>query len=222
MDNIKEIVFNNFLIKIASLFFAVVLWFYVTPIAIRDTIEVNYILPIELRNIPENMMVIGKFEDRINVRLKGRQNIVRDIDPGQLSVSLDLSKVKEGERFFTLDHSNINVPSNTNIDIVRIEPKKIRIDVVKSIKKDVKVEISIAGKPAPGYKVKDISVNPPQVTVEGAEAELRGLSRLYGPTIDITGRKSSLSKEIRIETHLHNVRIIGKGVVVVEVEINKL
>lgn len=222
MDNIKEIVFNNFLIKIASLFFAVVLWFYVTPIAIRDTIEVNYILPLELRNIPENMMVIGKFEDRINVRLKGRQNIVRYIDPGQLSVSLDLSNVKEGERSFTLDHSNINVPSNTNIDIVRIEPRKIRIDVVKSIKKDVKVEITIAGKPAPGYKVKDISVNPTQVTVEGAEAELRGISRLYGPTIDITGRKSSLSKEIRIETHLHNVRIIGKGVVVVEVEINKL
>lgn len=219
MSYIKDLVFDNFFIKIASLFFAVVLWFYVTPIAIRDTIEVNYILPIELRNIPENMMVIGKFEDRINVRLKGRQNIVRDIDPGQLSVSLDLSKVKEGERFFTLDHSNINVPSNTNIDIVRIEPKKIRIDVVKSIKKDVKVEINIAGKPAPGYKVKDISVNPPQVTVEGAEAELRGISRLYGPTIDITGRRSSFSKEVKIDTHLRNVRIIGKGVVVVDVDI---
>jgi len=138
MSYIKDLVFENLSLKIASLFFAVILWFYITPISIRDSVEVNYVLPLELKNIPENIMVAGKFEDRINVRLKGRQNILRDIAPGQLSVSLDLTNVRAGQKYYTLDNSNINVPPGTKIDVIRIEPKKIKIDVVRSLKKMLK------------------------------------------------------------------------------------
>jgi len=222
MSYIKDLVFENLSLKIASLFFAVILWFYITPISIRDSVEVNYVLPLELKNIPENIMVAGKFEDRINVRLKGRQNILRDIAPGQLSVSLDLTNVRAGQKYYTLDNSNINVPPGTKIDVIRIEPKKIKIDVVRSLKKDVKVQIDVKGRPAAGYKVKDVSINPAQLTVEGAEDEVEALLLLEGPAIDVTGRKRSFSKDIKIDTPLHNVRILGGRVVVVDVEIGKL
>lgn len=222
MSYIKDLVFENLSLKIASLFFAVILWFYITPISIRDSVEVNYVLPLELKNIPENIMVAGKFEDRINVRLKGRQNILRDIAPGQLSVSLDLTNVRAGQKYYTLDNSNINVPPGTKIDVIRIEPKKIKIDVVRSLKKDVKVQIDVKGRLAAGYKVKDVSINPAQLTVEGAEDEVEALLLLEGPAIDVTGRKRSFSKDIKIDTPLHNVRILGGRVVVVDVEIGKL
>jgi len=222
MSYIKDLVFENLSLKIASLFFAVILWFYITPISIRDSVEVNYVLPLELKNIPENIMVAGKFEDRINVRLKGRQNILRDIAPGQLSVSLDLTNVRAGQKYYTLDNSNINVPPGTKIDVIRIEPKKIKIDVVRSLKKDIKVQIDVKGRPAAGYKVKDVSINPAQLTVEGAEDEVEALLLLEGPAIDVTGRKRSFSKDIKIDTPLHNVRILGGRVVVVDVEIGKL
>jgi len=45
---------------------------------------------------------------------------------------------------------------------------------------------------------------------------------LEGPAIDVTGRKRSFSKDIKIDTPLHNVRILGGRVVVVDVEIGKL
>lgn len=222
MSYIRNLILENAFLKIASLFFAIVLWFYITPISMRDTIEVNYVLPLELKNIPEDMMVIGKFEDRINVRLRGRQNMLRDIDPTQLSVSLDLSNVKAGGRFYTIDNSNINIPSVTNVDVIRIEPKKIKIDVVNSLKKDVKVQINIKGRPADGYKVRGISINPSEVTVEGPEYEIKSLSALKGPDIDVSDRKKSFSREIRIDTPFHNVRILGKRVITVYVEIRKL
>ena len=222
MSYIKDLVFENLSLKIASLFFAGILWFYITPISIRDSVEVNYVLPLELKNIPENIMVVGKFDDRINVRLKGRQNILRDIAPGQLSVSLDLTNVRAGQKYYTLDNSNINVPPATKIDVIRIEPKKIKIDIVRSLKKDIKVQIDVKGRPAAGYKVKDVSINPAQLTVEGAEEEVEALLLLEGPAIDVTGRKRSFSKDIKIDTPLHNVRILGGRVVVVDVEIGKL
>ena len=222
MSYIKKLILENAFLKFASLFFAIILWFNITPISMRDTIEVNYVLPLELKNIPEEMMVIGRFEDRINVRLRGRQNVLRDIDPTQLSVSLDLSKVKAGGRYYTIDNSNINIPPGTNMDVIRIEPKKIKIDVVNSLKKDVKVQINVQGKPAYGYKLRGISINPSQFTVEGSEYEVKSLSVLKGPEIDITGRKSSFSREIKIDTPFHNVRILGRGVITVNVEISKI
>ncbi len=222
MSYIKNLILENTSLKFASLFFAIILWFYITPISMRDTLEVNYVLPLELKNIPEEIMVIGKFEDRINVRIRGRQNVLRDIDPTQLSVSLDLSNVKAGERFYTIDNSNINISSGSSVDVIRIEPKKIKINVVNSLKKDVKVQINIKGKPGPGYKLRGISINPSHVTVEGSEFEVKSLSVLKGPDIDITDRTGSFSREVRIDTPFHNVRILGRKVIKVDVEISKL
>ena len=219
MDYLKELLFNNLFLKLVSLFFAVTLWLYITPIAPRDTSEVNYILPLELKNIPNNMMTIGKIEDRISVRLKGRQGIIRDIDPAKLSVSLDLSKAMEGLRFYNLDPENINVPPN--IDIVRIEPKTIKIDMVKLMKKDIDVKVNITGTPPSGYKVKSIAVNPPLITIEGPEAEIKNISFLEGLNINVADRKSSFSKEIKIGMPQRNVRITGKDVVIVDVEVGK-
>lgn len=222
MSYIRNLILENAFLKFASLFFAIILWFYITPISMRDTLEVNYVLPLELKNIPEDMMVIGKFEDRINVRLRGKQTVLRDVDPTQLSVSLDLSNVKAGGRFYTIDNSNINIPSVTNVDVIRIEPKKIKIDVVNSLKKDVEVQINIKGRPAHGYKLRRISINPSKVTVEGPEYEVQSLSALKGPEIDVTDRRTSFSREIRIDTPFHNVRILGKRIITVYVEIRKL
>ncbi|MCC6543758.1 MAG: hypothetical protein IT392_04560 [Nitrospirae bacterium] len=222
MSYIRNLILENAFLKFASLFFAIVLWFYISPISMRDTLEVNYVLPLELKNIPEDMMVIGNFEDRINVRLRGRQNVLRDLDPTQLSVSLDLSKVKAGGRFYAIDNSNINIPHGTNMEVIRIDPKKIKIDVVNSVKKDVKVQINITGMPEPGYKLRRISINPPLVTVEGSEYEVTSLSVLKGPEIDITGRKNSFTREVKIDTPFHNVRVLGKRVITVYVEISKI
>lgn len=222
MAHIRTLIFENAFLKIASLFFAIILWFYITPISMRDTLEVSYVLPLELKNIPENMMVLGKFQDRINVRLRGRQSVLRVTDPDQLSVSLDLSNVKTGEKFYPIDNSNIIFPPGTNMDVIRIEPNKIKIDVVKLLKKDVRVQINIKGRPASGYKVQGISISPPHIIVEGPENDVRSLSVLEGPAVDIAGRKRSFSKEIKIDTPLHNVRITGERVVTVDVEIGRL
>lgn len=219
MAYIKDLFLNNLSLKLISLFFAATLWFYVTPIAPKDTLEVNYVLPLELKNIPPNMMTVGKIEERIGVRLKGGQGVIRDIVPDKLSVNLDLSNASEGVRFYNLDPDNINVPSN--IDVVRIEPKTIKIDMVKLKRKDVDVKVTLTGNPASGYRVKQISVNPPVITIEGPEAEVKNISSLEGLTINVTERKRSFSREVKIGTPQRNVRIIGKDVVIVDVEVDK-
>ncbi len=219
MSYFRGMLLNNIFLKIISLFFAFTLWFYITPIISKDTIEINYVLPLHLKNIPENMMVAGKVDDHINVRLKGRQNGIKELDMGQINVSIDLSNGKEGTRVYNLDRSNINIPPN--IDVVRIDPKIIKIDMVRSIKKNLKVKVEISGIPAKGYRVRRVFIRPSEVAVEGPESELGSLYLLEGLSLDVTGRRSSFSKEIKINIPQRNVRIIGNDVILIDVEVEK-
>ncbi len=144
---------------------------------------------------------------------------MRDMEPGKLSVSLDLSNAMEGVRFYNIDPDNINAPPN--IAVVRIEPKTIKIDMVKLMRKDVDVKVNITGRPAAGYRLNRIAVNPPLITIEGPEAEIKTISSLEGLTINVAERRRSFSKEIKVGTPQRNVRIIGKDVVTVDVEVDK-
>lgn len=220
MNYFRGIFLNNIFLKIISLIFAVTLWFYISPVISKDTIEINYTLPLQLRNIPENIMVSGKVDDHINVRFKGRQNAIKELNIGEVNVSVDLSNGREGTRLFTLTRSNVNnVPPN--IDVVRIDPGIIKIDIVRIMRKSLAVKAVLKGTPARGYRVKSVSVNPHMVTLEGPEAELMNSPILESTAIDVTGRRKSFSKEVKINLPMRNVRVIGKDVVLIDVEVEK-
>ena len=100
----RELILNNFLIKILSLFFAIVLWFFVTS---KGKLEVNFNIPLELRKIPSSMVVVGDVTDYIDVRLKGRQSAIEGISSGQISAHIDLSNANHGENTIYLSPQNI-------------------------------------------------------------------------------------------------------------------
>ncbi|MBI5191967.1 MAG: hypothetical protein HZA08_00825 [Nitrospirae bacterium] len=220
MGSFRGILTNNLFLKIISLFFAFTIWFYISPVISKDTIEINYALPLQLKNIPENVMVSGKVDDHINVRLKGRQSAVKELDMGQTNVSIDLSHGKEGTRVYTLDRSNINIPAN--IDVVRIDPKIIKIDMVHVVRKNLKVKVEISGIPAKGYRIKRVYVKPSEIAVEGPESELESLILLEGLSVDVSGRKNSFTKEIKVNVPQRNVRVIGNEVIMIDVEVERI
>lgn len=220
MGSFRGILTNNLFLKIISLFFAFTIWLYISPVISKDTIEINYALPLQLKNIPENVMVSGKVDDHINVRLKGRQSAVKELDMGQTNVSIDLSHGKEGTRVYTLDRSNINIPAN--IDVVRIDPKIIKIDMVHVVRKNLKVKVEISGIPAKGYRIKRVYVKPSEIAVEGPESELESLILLEGLSVDVSGRKNSFTKEVKVNVPQRNVRVIGNEVIMIDVEVERI
>lgn len=220
MSYFRGILTNNLFLKIISLFFAVTLWFYISPIISKDTIEINYALPLQLKNIPENVMIAGKVEDQISVRLKGRQNAVKELDMAKTNISIDLSHGKEGIRVYTLDRSNINIPAN--IDVVRIDPKIIKIDMVRVLRKNLRVKVEISGVPAKGYRVRRVYIKPSEISVEGPESELGTLILLEGLSVDVSGRRSSFSKEVKVNIPQRNVRVIGNDVIMIDVEVERI
>jgi len=220
MVNFRNLLLNNLFLKLISLFFAIILWFYITPVVSRDTLEMNYALPLQLKNIPEDMIVTGKVEDHINVRLKGRQSIIRDLDPDELNVSLNLSGAREGARYYTLDHDNLNVPGK--VDVVSMNPQKIKIEIVRLMRKEVDVKANISGKPASGYRIKSVSVSPAKIILEGPESEIKKGPLMEDININVSGRRSSFSKEVKVKIPLRNLRILGNDIVIIDVEVERI
>ncbi len=119
---LNNLLFDNMVIKLLSLIFAITLWFYV---ASKGKMEVNLVAPLELKNIPASLITSGEVIDQVDITLSGKQILLRRLDQGQINASLDLSYALPGENTFYLTPENFNLPSV--IDIVRIDPKVVKI-----------------------------------------------------------------------------------------------
>ena len=120
--NFKERISENLTLKILSIVFAVLLWAYVRS---QENIEVNFVVPLELRNLPSSLVVSTDVIKYVDVQIRGKEPHVRNLAPEQISVYLDLSKGRKGENRFRLSEANAKVPSD--VTVTKISPKSLII-----------------------------------------------------------------------------------------------
>ncbi len=203
--NIKSLIINNFLIKIFALFFAVVLWYFVTS---EGKLEVNFNIPLEYKKIPSTMLITGDVADYIDVRLKGRQSVVKGLSAGQVSAHLDLSNAQQGENIIYLSRENVVVPPN--IEVARISPKSVRVRLEQLVKRDVKVIPETVGMPSAGYRLKNIEINPQAVTIEGAESVVNRLPVIKTEAINLSSiNKKETVLDVKLKLNGRDVKIIN-------------
>src|SRR5260221_14079680 len=94
-DFLRRRVLHNFGIKVLSLALAVGLWLAVT----RDPVaEIAVEVPIEFRNIPENLEISTESVPRAEIRVRGPQRIVRRLQPADIYAEIELYRMNAGER----------------------------------------------------------------------------------------------------------------------------
>jgi len=212
LNHLKALLLDNYLIKIVSLAFAVILWFYVNS---KGGVEMEMTVPLELKNIPPSLVVVGEMINDVNVRIKGRERIVQGITAQGLSAVLDLTKAREGDNVYFLDPSVIAVPSNTQI--TWINPRRVVIRTEGLIKKAVQVSPRVEGKPAAGYRIDRVEVTPAWVMAEGARSVVDPLTLLVTDPIDVTGARRTLIRETKLNLLGKDLRIDEKEPIQVKV-----
>lgn len=122
LNRLKVLLLDNVLIKIVSLVFAVLLWFYVNS---KGGAEMEIAIPLELRNVPGRLVVVGDTIDDVTVRVRGRERVLEGITSSPPRAVLDLTDAREGNNVLFLNPSAITVPAN--VQIMRISPRRIPI-----------------------------------------------------------------------------------------------
>ncbi len=206
--NIRTLLFENWGIKLVSLCLALTLWFYVTS---KGQTEMTLTVPLELRNIPRNMAVVGNVASALEVRVQGQERVLRDITTGKKVFGiLDLSMTTVGRNSVHLSPDDIKRPSG--VAVTHMSMSKVRVRLEPIIQRTFRLKPVIHGTPAKGYRLKGLTVNPPKITIEGAASVIQALDRLRTMPIDIQGATDTLSIDPKIDYRGQPVKILEKNV----------
>jgi YbbR domain-containing protein len=184
---------SNFGLKVLALIIALGLWLA----GHRDT-ERAIEVPVEFRNIPQDLMVMDNRIDYVVLRLMGPRTLVSTLDSQTLKLSLDLAGAKSGSASFPLGADDFNVPRG--VAIGRITPPVIHLRLEPVVKRMLPVTVRLSGKPTAGYVIGETAANPRTVSVQGPAEEVRRLSTIETISVDVEDSRSAIKRRVRLST----------------------
>ena len=186
-------IFGNFGYKVLAIVIALFLWLVARG---SSSVERGFDIPVVLQGVPDDLVVVDQGADVVNVRLLGTRSALRNFNPEQLEYPLEISEAKPGQADFEVDLSRFDLPRGARV--VSRSPSRIELSLERRIGKTVKVKPDLDGQPAEGFRVAEISIDPPRVRIVGARSEVLRLSEVSTETIDIAGASGPVEREVRI------------------------
>jgi len=188
-----EKIFENWLLKLISLAFAVVLWFFVMG---ESRMEVNHIVPLEYVNLPEGLMIANEVPTSVALRINGPRALQVNLDPEDIGLRVDLEDLSAGVTSFKRLDETLDIPGG--LKITRISPSYVDVKLERVRERDVPVRVVLTGDPAPGFLVKSVKADPDRVVVIGAESEIKGVSEVVTEGVDITNVQENFIQTVAI------------------------
>ncbi len=121
-----DLITNNLVLKILSLTVALILWFLV---AAKKPAEQEFVVPLLFKNIPSGLRIAGTLPEKVNIRVIGPKLILLKLERQNMTITLDMQKLKEGPVSFTDIAKYLEIPSG--LSLTRISPSKIEVKLIK-------------------------------------------------------------------------------------------
>jgi len=118
----RQMLTENLLLKLISLAFAVVLWFFVMG---EQRHEVSHVVPVDYRNIPTGMVIANEVPSAVMVTVSGPRAVLARLSADELSLTLDLTDLPVGITSFRQLDQKLRAPSG--LVVTRISPAGIDI-----------------------------------------------------------------------------------------------
>jgi YbbR domain-containing protein len=195
LENLWNIIFHNFWLKVLSITFAVILFLSVRTEQVR---EINRTARIRIIT-NERMMVIGPQERAVDITLKLPNSLfIRQPEEQELIGELDVRNQNPGRMRVRLSAENFPaLDKDKRYSLIIHDPwMEVDLDVMQSKAFDIRVPIE--GRPRDGFAVERILVNPERVDVTGAKREIAKLSSVTTSVINIEGIDKSFSSRTKV------------------------
>lgn len=195
--------FRHLGLKMLSLALAAVLWM---TVAGEHVVERGLRVPLEFRNVPQALEIVGNTPDNVNVRVRGSSAVLSRLQPGDIVAVLDLSTARAGSRIFTIRTDEVRAPFG--VDVSQVLPATIPLELENSLQRRVPVVPSVEGDPAPGFVVGNESAEPPTVDIVGPESHVRQVSEARTEPVDVSGARSRIRDVVNVGVSDSSVRLV--------------
>lgn len=190
--NLYKWPFHNGTLKLFSLAFAFGLWLLINA-GERDT-EQTMLLPVEFRNLPPQLVVVGQRVEFADVRVSGPRTLLSRLSSKK--ISLDLTGMRPGPSSFRVTTELLNLPRG--VKLLRVTPSAISLDIARMVKRIVPVRVEIVGKPPAGYSAGEVDVSPATVEVSGPAPQIEKIQSIATDPMDISRLTQSTSRDLQL------------------------
>ena len=178
---LKRVFVQNFGLKLISLLLAAGLWL---AVARSPVVEVVIKIPIEFKNVPDNLEIDSASFTEAQIRVRGPERLVNRLRSTDITAHVDLSKVVPGTRTFELT-SNVNVPHG--LEVVQVDPTQFQLAFDYRMTRSVEVRPRVTGNFAPGMRVAQTIADPPRVMIAGPRARVEKVEAATTDPVDASG-----------------------------------
>ena len=205
---------TEWMLKLVSIFLAALLWYYVGG---EDTVNKSVMIPIEIINLPRDLVISNQFKKEIEVTVSGPRSLILDMADRAVTRQIDLSTAVPGT--MVIENGNRHIPVPRGITVQRVQPSSIILSLDKLIQKAFPVIAKTSGQVAEGYYLKSMKTDPDVITITGPSTILKAQEELSTTVIDLDGIKNSAQIQIPLELDPTIVDLIGETSVTVDLVI---
>jgi YbbR domain-containing protein len=206
--------FRHFGLKVISLALATLLWLLVAG---QREAERSLRVPLEYRNVPEQIELLGEPMSLVDVRLRGTSGALAQLRGTDLVAVIDLRGARPGRRLFHILPGDVVVP--TGIKVLQVTPPTLSLTFEATATRTVPVVPDLDDEPAPGFEVTRVTSEPATVDVAGPASEVRGVTEATTEPVSVRGATRSVIDTVSIGVPDSNVRLRNPRDAIVTVEI---
>ena len=178
---------------ILSFLLASALWFVANY---ESDLEKEVEIPINYLNLPKELVISNKpyLPVYVKLRIKGTRSQVSSVLKTNAAINIDLKGESTGTSSHKISPESASLPRN--VQIVRISPREVNLDIDTILEKFVRVNPDL-GQPAQGYKMDDpAKVIPSAVRIRGPQKVIRDISEVVTVPIEVEKEKSTFSLDV--------------------------
>ena len=206
--------FRNLGLKAVSVALASVLWL---TLAGEHVVERSLRVPLEFRNIPEALEIVGNAPDSVDVRLRGSSAVLSRVQPGEIVAVIDLATARAGSRLFHIRADEVRAPYG--VDVSQVVPATLALELEKSARRRVPVVPAIEGDPAPGFVVGRLIADPPSVEIVGPDSRVRQVAEATTEPVSVRDAQVRVRDNVTIGVVDSSVRLVQAQSAQITVEI---
>jgi YbbR domain-containing protein len=206
--------FRNIGLKLLALILAVLLWL---TIAGEHVVERSVRVPLEFRNIPEVLEIVGNTPDTVDVRVRGSSALLSRMQPGEIVAVLDLGSARAGSRLFHIRTDEVRAPFG--VEVSQVLPSTLALELEKSARRLVPIVPATEGDPAPGFVIGRRTADPAMVEIVGPESRVRQVTEATTEPVTIKDATSRVRDGVTAGVVDTSVRLVQPQVVQVTVDI---
>ncbi len=206
--------FRHLGLKILAISLASLLWL---TVAGEHVVERRLRVPLEFRNIPEALEIVGNTPDSVDVRLRGSSAVLSRVQAGEIVAVLDLSSARSGSRLFHIRSDEVRAPFG--VEVSQVVPATLALELEKSARRNVPVAPVIDGDPAPGFVVGRFSSDPVTVEIVGPDSHVRQVAEATTEPVSVKDAKARVRDNVTVGVVDPSVRLAQAQSANVTVEI---